>query len=135
MIKSHILTASSHWQPGEPQNKEAILEELHGQIECACLGVAKDVQERQTKSGVKDAYTQFWIDNLLQQARALKKDNPGHTIGDIQHELLAWANTNANHIYSPFLTLHGASDNPGSDCTTSPLTHVAWGAILGQVST
>ncbi|KAI0824464.1 hypothetical protein BC628DRAFT_1339415 [Trametes gibbosa] len=38
----------------------------------------------QTKSGVKDAYMQFWIDGSFQQARTLKKDNPRRTIGDIQ---------------------------------------------------
>ncbi|KAJ3002188.1 hypothetical protein NUW54_g5983 [Trametes sanguinea] len=95
------------FEPGDPRSKEHILTELRAQVEKACLGVEKAVKERQTTHGVKDAYTQHFIDALIQRARTLKKDNPGRTDTDIQKELLTWVDENANDIYNPFLTMRG----------------------------
>ena len=76
-------------------------------MELACLGVAQNVQNQQTKNGVKDSYTQFWIDDLIVRARTLRKNNPAWTTADIQAELLTWAHDNKSDIYNPFLTLNG----------------------------
>ena len=73
----------------------------------ACLGISQTVQTQQTQTGIKDSYTQFWIDSLIQRARAMRKDNPTRTTTDIQTELLNWVNNNKNDIYNPFLTLEG----------------------------
>lgn len=75
----------------------------------ACLGVAQNVQIEQTKSGVKDSYTQYWIDDLIGRARHLRKAHPERLGTDIQRELLGWVNAHQSDIYNPFLTLTGES--------------------------
>lgn len=74
----------------------------------ACIGIAQNVQNQQTKSGIKDSYTQFWIDDLILRARTFRKADPMRTTVDIQSELLGWVNNNRNDIINPFLTLDGA---------------------------
>ena len=73
----------------------------------ACLGITQNVQNQQTENGVKDAYTQFWIDDLIARARILHKKHPERTPLDIQAELLAWVHEHKSDIYNPFLTLDG----------------------------
>lgn len=73
----------------------------------ACLGIAQTVQSHQTMTGVKDAYTQYWIDSLIQRARKMHKEHPGRSPADIQRELLAWVQENKSEIYNPFLKLDG----------------------------
>ena len=63
---------------------------------------------QQTNSGVKDAYTQHWIDFLIARARTLKKEHPECTSADIEKELLSWVEEHKADIYNPFLTLEGA---------------------------
>lgn len=76
------------------------------QLELACLGVAQNVQNQQTEHGIKDAYTQFWIEDLIVRSRSLRR-NTESTSAQIQTELLAWVHENKNAIYNPFLTLEG----------------------------
>ena len=76
-------------------------------MELACLGIAQNVQNQQTKYGIKDGYTQFWIDELIACARTLRKNHPEQTAVDIQTELLTWVHENKGDIYNPFLTLDG----------------------------
>jgi len=38
------------------------------QVQVACLGVAQEVKDLQTKTGVKDAFAQHWIDELISKA-------------------------------------------------------------------
>ena len=59
------------------------------------------------KNGIKDGYTQFWIDDLIARARTLRRNHPGRTTVDIQTELLTWVQQNKSDIYNPFLTLDG----------------------------
>jgi hypothetical protein len=94
-------------QPGVARSAEGILSDVKHQVELACLGVAQNVQNQQTKHGIKDGYTQFWIDDLITRARTLRRDHPGRTIADIQAELLTWVHENKTNIYNPFLTLDG----------------------------
>ncbi|KAJ7924500.1 hypothetical protein B0H13DRAFT_1511636, partial [Mycena leptocephala] len=39
--------------------------ELEKQVKLACSGVMKLVKDSQTNTGVKDTYTQFWIEQLI----------------------------------------------------------------------
>jgi hypothetical protein len=96
-------------QPGVPRSTKDIHSDVEYQVELACLGVAQNVQNQQTKHGVKDGYTQFWIDNLIARARTLRKNHPERTPADIQAELLTWVHQNKKDIYNPFLTLDGES--------------------------
>ena len=50
--------------------------DVKSQVELACLGITQNVQNQQTKNGVKDAYTQFWIDDLIAHAQILHKNHP-----------------------------------------------------------
>ena len=94
-------------QAGVPRSAEGVLSDVKSQVELACLGIAQNVQNLQTKNGVKDGYTQFWIDELVARARTLRKNHPGRTAADIQTELLTWVHDNSSDIYNPFLTLDG----------------------------
>jgi len=94
-------------QAGVPRSAEGILADVKSQVELACLGIAQNVQNQQTKNGIKDAYTQFWIDELIARARTLRNTRPERTTADIQTELLTWVHQNESDIYNPFLTLDG----------------------------
>ncbi|KAJ6615957.1 hypothetical protein B0H10DRAFT_2164767 [Mycena sp. CBHHK59/15] len=98
----HIL-----FEAGVPHTKEKIVAELEKQVKLACAGVAKPVKDSQTKTGVKDMYTQYWIDFLLSRFKELKKDEPDRDEKEIQAELVQWALDNRDKIYSAFLTMKG----------------------------
>ncbi|KAJ7756607.1 hypothetical protein B0H16DRAFT_1458060 [Mycena metata] len=80
---------------GVPRTKEQILEELRK-------------QDSQTATGVKDAYTQFHIDELISRFKQMRKDQPDRSVDDIEAELIQWTIDNRDRIYSPFLTLKDA---------------------------
>ncbi|KAJ6626597.1 hypothetical protein B0H10DRAFT_2300403, partial [Mycena sp. CBHHK59/15] len=132
------------WQGGTPRTKEKILEELEKQVNLACLGVAKPVQDAQTATGVKDVYTQFWIDDLISRSREMRKDK-ARSLDDIKKELIQWTVDNRDKIYSPFLTMKGfdpAKDTPIEILHTILLgvvkyvwhiTHTAWSPEEKQI--
>jgi hypothetical protein len=82
------------------------LTEVQEQVNLACEGIATKVATRQTDTGVKDAYTQHWIDQLIGRAREMKKDS-SRTKENITAELMAWVKEHEADIYNPFLTLKG----------------------------
>ncbi|KAJ7433258.1 hypothetical protein B0H11DRAFT_2376311 [Mycena galericulata] len=94
-------------QAGVPRTKEKILEELEKQVQLACSGVAKHVKDSQTETGVKDVYTQFWIDELISRFKEMRKDHPNRSAQEVQEELIQWTVDNRDKIYSPFLTMKG----------------------------
>jgi len=81
------------------------------QVHAACLGVAQTVENMQTATGVKDAFTQHWIDDLIERSRNLRKAHPERSATDIQEELMAWVLENKDAVYNPFLTLKGDDAN------------------------
>ncbi|KAI0741214.1 hypothetical protein C8Q76DRAFT_609125, partial [Earliella scabrosa] len=93
------------FQPGTSRNKDTILAELKLQVREACSGVEKRVKDRQTLTGVKDAYTQYWIEDLIKRARCAKVEQPERTQASIQEELVQWAEEHSAEIYNSFLTL------------------------------
>jgi hypothetical protein len=78
-------------------------------VALACRGVAEHVKTKQTATGVKDAYTQFWIDDLISRARKMKSADPSRTTDSIQAELLTWVADHKDEIYNGFLKLDGIS--------------------------
>ncbi|KAJ7687158.1 hypothetical protein B0H17DRAFT_1160505 [Mycena rosella] len=78
------------FEAGEPRTKEYILEELEKQVKLACSGVSKHVKDKQTETGVKDIYTQYWIDELIARFKEMKKDEPNRPADAIQAELVQW---------------------------------------------
>jgi hypothetical protein len=90
-----------------PRSSNETLNLVEQQVEAACLGVAQSVKDLQTKTGVKDAFTQHWIDQLIERARIIQKDQPERSTADIQMELMEWVIKNQKEIYNPFLTMEG----------------------------
>ncbi|KAJ7652787.1 hypothetical protein DFH06DRAFT_1134240 [Mycena polygramma] len=95
------------FEPGVPRTKEGILSELEKQVKLACSGVAQHVKNAQTDTGVKDMYTQYWIDQLIGRFKEMKKDDPSRSDADITAELVAWTEAAKDQIYSGFLTMKG----------------------------
>jgi peptide subunit release factor RF-3 len=87
------------------RSKEKIVTELNKQVKLACAGVAKHVEDAQRTTGVKDAYTQHWIEYLLEQYKQKKAE--GQRPKDIESQLVQWTLDNEDKIYSGFLTFQG----------------------------
>ncbi|KAJ7795671.1 hypothetical protein B0H14DRAFT_3114648 [Mycena olivaceomarginata] len=103
------------FEAGVPRSKAQIIEELQKQVKLACAGVSKPWKASQTETGVKDTYTQFWIDGLITRFQQMKKEEPNRSIEEIQEELIQWTVDNRDKLYSPFLTMKGfdpAVDTP-----------------------
>ena len=81
--------------------------DVKSQVELACLGIAQNVQTQQTKNDIKDGYTQYWIGDLIDRARILRKNHPERTALDIQAELVTWVHGHKSDIFNPFLSLDG----------------------------
>ncbi|KAJ6583121.1 hypothetical protein DFH09DRAFT_1245943 [Mycena vulgaris] len=97
----------SMFEAGSPRTAAQTLEELHKQVELACLGVKSAVEARQTDTGVKDSYTNHWIEDLLRRSRELKKGDPGLDSTEIVTQLMDWVKENESTIYNPFLSMKG----------------------------
>lgn len=69
--------------------------------------MSKRVQELQTQTGVKDVYTQYWIELILVRAAEMRRQNPDASEAAIKSELIQWTRDNEEKFYSPFLTLKG----------------------------
>ncbi|KAJ7693775.1 hypothetical protein B0H16DRAFT_1848276 [Mycena metata] len=103
------------FEAGVPRTKEYIVLELEKQVKLACSGVMKPVKDLQTATGVKDTYTQFWIDGLISRFKEMRKDEPDRSADEIRDELVQWTVDNRDSIYSGFLTMKGfdpAKDTP-----------------------
>ncbi|KAJ7593645.1 hypothetical protein C8J56DRAFT_1043447 [Mycena floridula] len=94
-------------KPGSARDKETILVEVKKQVKLACLGQAKPIKDMQTDTGVKDAYTQYWIEDILKRFSAMCIDGTERTESEITAELLQWVDDNYDKIFSPFITLRG----------------------------
>ena len=81
---------------------------MEDQVRAACLGVAITVKDLQTQDGVKDAFTQYWIEELIAKARVMQKLQPSRPPREIQDELMAWVDENKPAIYNSFLMMPGA---------------------------
>ncbi|KAJ7693871.1 hypothetical protein B0H17DRAFT_1132256 [Mycena rosella] len=115
------------FEAGEPRTKEHIIAELEKQVKLACSGVAKHVKDSQTETGVKDTYTQFWIEQLISRFKEMKKDEPNRSATEIQAELVQWTLDNRDKIYSPFLKMKGF--DPTRDTPVEILHTILLGVI------
>lgn len=61
--------------------------------------------DRQTETGVKDAYTQYWIEKLIGWSRERQSRPNAQSIDEIEAELMGFVRSNQKEIYNPFLTL------------------------------
>ncbi|KAJ7450619.1 hypothetical protein FB451DRAFT_1186723 [Mycena latifolia] len=124
------------FEAGEPRTKEHILEELEKQVKLACSGVVTHVKDSQTETGVKDIYTQYWIDKLILRFKEMKKDEPYRSVEDIRAELIQWTVDSRDQIYD-CLAFDPARDTPVEILHTILLgvikyiwhiTHTPWSA-------
>ncbi|KAJ6589471.1 hypothetical protein B0H19DRAFT_892628, partial [Mycena capillaripes] len=97
----------SMFMEGVPRSAAETLEELHKQVDLACFGVKTAVEARQTDTGIKDSYTNHWINDLLRRSQELKKANPNLGRAEIVQQLRDWVKANNSTIYNPFLSLKG----------------------------
>ncbi|KAI0309778.1 hypothetical protein OF83DRAFT_1179230 [Amylostereum chailletii] len=95
------------FKPGEPRTAAETLHEVVQQVSKACTGIAAQVEERQTRTGVKDSYTQRWIVDLIARARNLKAERPDSTIEEIHGELMQWVGENQMKLFNPNLRIKG----------------------------
>ena len=61
----------------------------------------------QTDTGIKDSFTQSWLEELIDRSRKMQKEFPNRSPTDIQRELMEWVDVNKSVIYNPFLTAKG----------------------------
>jgi GMP synthase PP-ATPase subunit len=94
-------------QPGKPRNSNEIEANLEKVLRLACSGVKSNVAKEQAATGIKDQYTQFWIDQLLSRAQELKNQHMSPT--QIQDELLRWVDEKMATIKNEIFTLKGTS--------------------------
>jgi hypothetical protein len=81
------------------------LNEIKKQITEVSSGVAWRVENCQTMSGIKDSYTQHWIETLINQSHALHKSRPGASIDETKAELGDWIVSQSKFMYNLFLEL------------------------------
>ncbi|KAJ6612917.1 hypothetical protein B0H10DRAFT_2277539 [Mycena sp. CBHHK59/15] len=115
------------FKPGAPRSKDKILAELKKQVGLACAGVAQPIKNTQTDTGIKDAYTQYWIDYLFEKFKEKKTENPNRDSKEIQEELIQWTLDNEDRIYSGFLTLKGF--DPTKDTPVEILHTILLGVV------
>ncbi|KAJ7822982.1 hypothetical protein B0H14DRAFT_3146177 [Mycena olivaceomarginata] len=102
----------SLFAPGVARSKDKIVTELKKQM-------------HKGRPGVKDAYTQYWIEHLLEQYK--QKKSEGQHPKDIESELVQWTLDNEDKIYSGFLTLQGF--DPTKDTPVEILHTILLGVV------
>ncbi|KAE9400411.1 hypothetical protein BT96DRAFT_993099 [Gymnopus androsaceus JB14] len=88
---------------GIPRTADGIRTKLEGQVHLACRGVMKPITARQTDTGVKDSYTQYWIDDLVNRFRETRHKSPEKSADEVAF------------LTDPFLSTKGfdpAKDTP-----------------------
>ncbi|XP_006462267.1 hypothetical protein AGABI2DRAFT_47524, partial [Agaricus bisporus var. bisporus H97] len=95
----------SFFRPGQPRSQTETLQELEKQIGAACLGVAQTVKDMQSRQGVKDGYTQHWIEKFIHCSREFQKANPEIPTPIIRGTLTNWVNNNMDLVYNSYLLL------------------------------
>ena len=92
-------------QPGEPRCSCEVDESLQKQLKLACSGVKARVLKEQSTTGIKDGYTQYWIDQLLERAQTMR--NSGVGIVEIEQDLNNWIEENKSLVKNKVFTLKG----------------------------
>ncbi|KAJ7811767.1 hypothetical protein B0H13DRAFT_2472436 [Mycena leptocephala] len=87
---------------GEPRSKATILETVQKMIELACKGNETELKKMYTASGIKDKYTEYWINDILSQFK--KQVDSGVSKETVTEALKKWVEDNRKTIYSAFLT-------------------------------
>ncbi|KAJ7333330.1 hypothetical protein DFH08DRAFT_785684 [Mycena albidolilacea] len=86
----------------EPRSKSLILETVQKQVELACEGNEAELKRTYTANGIKDKYTEYWINDILDQFK--KEVDRGASKATVSAALKQWVKDHNDDIYSPFLT-------------------------------
>ncbi|KAF8883784.1 hypothetical protein CPB85DRAFT_1493392 [Mucidula mucida] len=126
--KETFHAASVRLVSGTPRSKDGIICELEKQLHLACSGVAQHVKDSQSATGIKDAYAQHWIQDLISRFHATKSDPKNtKTPEEIKADLIQWVMDNQDKIYSGFLTIDGF--DPTKDTPVEILHTILLGII------
>jgi hypothetical protein len=106
LLRDHIYISHLS-QPGKPRSCSSILTELEKQVDLACKGSGKEIQQRQTDTGTKDGYTEYWIQDILARRKAMQKSSPEMTEAAMYQVLAQWVTDKRDQIYNPFLLTEG----------------------------
>ncbi|KAF8918454.1 hypothetical protein CPB85DRAFT_1468926 [Mucidula mucida] len=116
------------FESGTPRSKDEIICELKKQLHLACSSVAQHVKDSQSATGIKDAYAQHWIQDLISRFHATKSDPKNtKTPEEIKADLIQWVMDNRDKIYSGFLTTDGF--DPTKDTPVKILHTILLGII------
>ncbi|KAJ7878139.1 hypothetical protein B0H14DRAFT_2567404 [Mycena olivaceomarginata] len=85
--------------PGNCARKSTPSPSQKKQVELACEGVSKRIQELQTQTGVKDVYTQYWIEQILARAAEMRQQEPDVSETTIKSELIQRTRDNEEKLY------------------------------------
>ena len=81
------------------------LSEVKRQVEVACRGVASHVEKMQKETGVKDTFTQSWIEKLIGWSRERQRSGEdGRPVAEVEAELMGFVDAHSDLVYNPFLT-------------------------------
>ncbi|EIN07387.1 hypothetical protein PUNSTDRAFT_71288, partial [Punctularia strigosozonata HHB-11173 SS5] len=97
----------SLFEAGEPRTAPDTFQEVCAQLDMACEGVMQPIKERQTETGVKDAYAQYWIEQLISRFKQIRTSDLSRTRESVSNELKSWLHEHAHDIINPFLTMPG----------------------------
>ncbi|EIN03386.1 hypothetical protein PUNSTDRAFT_37895, partial [Punctularia strigosozonata HHB-11173 SS5] len=109
--KEGLEVYHSLFEGGEPRTAQDTLREVWIQLEKACEGVMLPVKERQTETGVKDAYAQHWVEQLIARFKQMHAEDPARSRESIVQELKVWLHEHAHDVLNPFLTMPGLDVN------------------------
>jgi hypothetical protein len=101
--RNHTLI--NFFKCGEARSKGLILETVQKQIKLACEGDETELKKTYTASGIKDRYTEYWINDILSQFK--KEVAQGASKDTVSTALKQWVKDHNDDIYSPFLTTDG----------------------------
>ncbi|KAJ7687881.1 hypothetical protein B0H14DRAFT_3101310 [Mycena olivaceomarginata] len=112
---------------GVARNAREIRETLEEQLRLSMLGDAKAVEDNQRNSGTKDKVTQYWIEQLVSKAKAMKSDHPRRKADEIASELKTWFDEQPGDKMNPLLDMVGldpSQDTPVELLHTSVVKYI-----------
>ncbi|KAJ7879259.1 hypothetical protein B0H14DRAFT_3082931 [Mycena olivaceomarginata] len=112
---------------GVARNAREIRETLEEQLRLSMLGDAKAVEDNQRKSGTKDKVAQYWIEQLISKAKAMKSDHPRRKADEIAAELKTWFDAQPGDKMNPLLDLVGL--DPSQDTPVELLHTILLGVV------
>ncbi|KZV67950.1 hypothetical protein PENSPDRAFT_583177, partial [Peniophora sp. CONT] len=109
----------------EPRTLDYTMRQVLRQVSRACTGFSTHVESLQKETGVKDSYTQPWIDELVERARALRAE--GVSVEDTHGQLWNWVTENHAAVFNPNLRMNGL--DPHRDTPVELLHTILLGII------